>query len=143
MTRRFACAAALAAHLACGGSSPTAPATTVNLAGSWAGSWQFVTSGVTISEGVTATFSGTGASVSGTWQAESGASGQFNQLAAQASTSGTVTVSQTTLTGTVCSATAAVTGTATSSALDLTVAQIPATGNCQWATGMRFSLRKQ
>jgi hypothetical protein len=141
---RLALAAAFITQLACGGSSsPTSPTANLNLGGTWAGSWQFVTSGVAVSDAVTATFTQTGSSVSGTWRAESGASGQFPQLAPQASTSGTVTVSQTTITGTVCNGTASVTGTASASALELTVAQIPPSGLCQWASSMQFSLRKQ
>ena len=86
-------AAPFVLQLACGGSSsPTLPSTTLNLGGTWAGSWQFVTSGVTVSDAVTATFTQTGATVSGTWRAESGASGQFAQLSPQTSTSGTVTI---------------------------------------------------
>jgi hypothetical protein len=134
----------ICASAACGGgSSPSAPTPSLNLAGNWAGSFQFVTSGVTITDGVTATFTQTGTNVTGTWRAESGGSGQFTQLAAQASTSGSVTISQTTITGATCNATAAFNGTASASALDLNVAQIPANGTCQWASGMQFALRKQ
>ena len=143
MIRRIALAVLLTAPLACGGDSPSSPSPTLNLAGTWSGSFQFVTSGVTITDGVTATFTQSSTDVSGTWRAESGASGQFTQIAPRASTTGSVTISQTTLTGTVCNGTAAVTGTASASSLDLTVAQIPPSGICQWATSMQFSLRKQ
>src|SRR6185295_2366789 len=57
MRPRLVLAVALAAQLACGGSSsPTSPAPALSLAGTWTGSWQFVTSGVTVSDAVTATF---------------------------------------------------------------------------------------
>jgi hypothetical protein len=142
MRARLLVAAALVAELACGSSSPTSPTPSLNLAGNWTGSWQFVTSGVTVTDAVTVTFTQTGSDVSGTWRGESGASGQFSHLTAQASTTGTVTVSQTTITGTACTGTAAVTGTASASSLALTVAQIPASGVCQWASSMQFSLHK-
>ena len=143
MRRRVAIAAALMLFTACGGGSTSpSPTPALNLAGTWTGSWQFVTSGATIVETVTATLTQTGSTVSGTWTSESGATGQISNLAAQASVSGSLTISQPTLTGPTCTTTTSVSGTASASAIDLTVPQIPATGVCQWGSSMQFSLHK-
>ena len=141
--RRALVLAALVLPLACGGNSPSSPSATLNLGGAWTGSLQYVTSGVTVTDAVTATLTQTGTSVGGTWTAESGASGQFSNLTAAASVTGIVTISQTTLTGASCSATSAINGNASASSITLAVAQIQPTGICQWASGMQFSLRRQ
>jgi hypothetical protein len=142
MKPRCALLAALLAQAACGGSSPSAPSPALNLAGTWTGSWQFVTSDVTVTDNVTATLTQSGEDVSGTWRAESGATGQFTHLAPRAATAGSVTISQPTIAGGACTATASVSGTASGSSLELTVPQIAPSGACQWASGMQFSLRK-
>ena len=143
MRRRVAIAVGLMLFTACGGGSTSpSPTPALNLAGTWTGSWQFVTSGATIVETVTATLTQTGSTVSGTWTSESGATGQISNLAAQASVSGSLTISQPTLTGPTCTTTTSVSGTASASAIDLTVPQIPATGVCQWGSSMQFSLHK-
>jgi hypothetical protein len=143
MKRRAVLLGLLLVLAACGGSSPPSPSANLNLAGTWTGSWQFVTSGATITDAVTATLSQNGATVTGTWSGESGASGQFTSLTPQASTTGSLTIAQPTLTGAVCTATTAVSGTASASSLELAVPQIAPSGICQWASGMQFSLRKQ
>jgi len=143
MRRRFAIAVALTLLTACGGgSAPSSPTPTLNLAGTWTGTWQFVTSGATIVDTVTATLTQAGSTVSGTWTSESGATGQISNLAAQASVSGSLTISQPTLTGPACTATTSVSGTASASSIDLTLPQIPGSGACQWGSSMQFSLRK-
>lgn len=142
MRRRFAIVA-LTLLAACGGGSTSpSPAPSLNLSGTWTGSWQFVASGATIVDTVTATLTQTGSTVSGTWTSESGATGQITNLAAQASASGSLTISQPTLTGPTCTATTSVSGTASASSIDLTVPQIPAVGVCQWGSSMQFSLHK-
>ena len=145
MKTRVAIAVLLAGTLACGGSPPSSPSpnTSLNLSGTWTGTFQFATSGVTITDNVSATLAQTGQDVTGTWRADSGVSGQLTRLTPQASTTGTMTISQTTLTGTVCSATANVSGSASASTIDLTVAQIPPAGVCQWANSMQLALRRQ
>jgi hypothetical protein len=131
------------ALVSCGGKSPPGPTTSLNLGGNWSGTWQYVTSGVTIVDSVTATLAQTGADASGTWTAESGASGQLQRLVPQPSTSGSVTITQTTVTGTACTATAAVAGTASATTIELTVSPIAPSGVCQWAASQRFSLRRE
>jgi len=128
---------------ACGSKSPSSPTQNLNLTGSWTGTWQFVISGTTISDTITATLTQTGTDATGTWTSQSGATGQFVHLSASASTSGSLTISQTTLSGTVCTGSESVSGTATGSTLELALAAIPPNGICQWATGQQFSLRKQ
>ena len=127
----------------CGGKTPSTPSASLNLGGNWSGTWQYVTSGVTIVDSVTVTLAQTGADVTGTWTAESGASGQLQHLLPQPSTSGSLTITQTTVTGTACTATTAVAGTASATTIELTVSPIAPTGVCQWAASQRFSLRKQ
>ena len=143
MTRRTFVGIVLVWLAACGGSSsPSSPTTSLNLAGSWTGTWQFVTSGTITTDTITATLTQNGTDAGGTWTAQSGATGQFTRLTATASTSGSMTISQTTLSGTVCSGTTSVSGTATSATLELTIAPITPSGICQWATGQQFSLRR-
>jgi hypothetical protein len=142
MTRvAILCAAVLLS--ACGGSSPSAPETaTVNLAGTWTGTWQYTASGASIVETVTFTLTQAGTDATGTWTSQSGVSGQVQHLAANASTSGTLTISQPTITGPACTATAAITGTASATSINLTLAPIAPSGVCQWAAGQQFSLQR-
>ena len=143
MMRRLVVVVALALVTSCGGGSMSpAPTPTLNLAGTWTGSWQFVTSGATVTDAVTATLTQTGSTATGTWTSESGATGQITNLTAQSSISGSLTISQTTLTGAACNATTSVRGTASASAIDLTVPHIPPSGVCQWGSSMQFSLHK-
>jgi hypothetical protein len=143
MTRRITIVGLLGMLAACGGGSgPSSPTPTLSLAGTWTGSWQFVASGASIVDTVTATLTQTGATVSGTWTSESGATGQFTNLAAQSATTGSLTISQPTLSGTTCSATTSISGTASAASLELTVPQIAPSGICQWGSSMQFSLKK-
>ena len=144
MSARLPLVALLLAVAACGGKgSPSSPAPTLNLTGTWGGTWTFVTSGVTVSDTVAATLTQSGPGVNGTWTSQSGATGQFTNLTPAASTSGTVSISLTTITGAVCNATVSATGTASASTIELTLGAIPPSGVCVWATGQRFSLTRQ
>jgi hypothetical protein len=145
MTRRplriavFGIALALAA---CGG-SPAGPSGGVSVAGNWTGTWQFVTAGVTVTDTVTATLTqDASGAAGGNWSAAGGGSGRFT-FTAGPSISGSFTIQQTLLTGGICQAMSTLTGTASSSALDFTVPPISGTGLCQWASDLRFSLRRQ
>jgi hypothetical protein len=131
------CAAALAAS-AC--DSPLGP-DGFTLAGNWSGTWTFVAAGATVTDTVAVTFSQNQSAATGTWTAESGPSGELT-ITARTVTTGTLTITQTTLVGDTCSATTAVSGTASGEAIELTVADIPPGGSCQWATGQRFSLTR-
>ena len=128
----------LAAASACG-DSPTSPS--VNLSGTWTGTWRFQTAGVTVTDDITATLTQSGTSAAGDWTAQSGPTGQLT-IAVGDSISGTLTISQTMFTGQVCTGTTTIVGSATSSTLELAAAQVPSSGVCQWAAEMRFSLRK-
>ena len=132
-------AAGIALAGVAGCDSPTSPSP--SLAGNWAGTWQFRSGGVIVTEDVTATFTQNGSNATGTWTAQSGSTGQLT-LSAGDAVSGTMTISQTLFTGQVCNGNTTVTGTATSSTLELTAAQVAASGLCQWASEMRFSLQK-
>ena len=132
-------AVGLALAMASGCDSPTSPS--VNLAGRWTGTWQFRAGGATVTDGVVATLTQSASGAAGSWTAASGASGEMT-IAAGASISGTFSIAQTTFTGQVCTGSAALTGSATSSSLEFSVAAIPGSGACQWATDMQFSLRR-
>jgi hypothetical protein len=141
LARLAACllGALLVSH--CGGGSPSSPS--LNLAGTWTGTWRYVAGGATVSEAVTATLTQSGDEASGTWMAESGASGQFQRLRAASSTSGSLTISVTALGLPPCTATASVSGTASATSLELGVSPIASSGTCQWAANQQFALTRQ
>jgi len=119
--------------------SPSGPS--VNLAGAWTGTLTFVTSGVTVTDNVTATLNQSGSSVTGTWTSESGTSGELT-LTAAADVTGTTTISQTRITGQVCSASTSVSGPATSTRLELSLAPLTQTGVCLWAADQQIVLTR-
>ena len=114
----------------------------LNVDGTWSGTWHFVASGLNVTDQVTATLSQNGTRASGLWTAESGASGQLD-FNAMGTTSGTLTINQATLTTQSCNATTTFQGTVTDTHIDITMADIPPAGICQWGTGSRFVLDKQ
>ena len=91
---------------------------------------------------VTANLNQSGTAASGTWTAGSGASGQLN-FNAMGTTSGTLSINQATLTTQPCNATTQFQGTVTDTHIDITIADIPPAGICQWGTSSRFVLDKQ
>ena len=121
------------------GDSPASPSG--DLSGAWTGSWQFRTAGVTVTDAVTATFTASGANATGSWAAAGGASGQLT-INAGSRILGSLTITQTHFTGQVCTGTTIVSGTATATEIDLIAADITPAGTCQWATEMRFTLRR-
>jgi hypothetical protein len=132
--------AMLVVAAACG-SSPSAPSSpALSLAGSWSGTWQFVTAGATVTDAVTANLTQSGSAVSGPWTAASGATGQLN-FTAGSTVSGTMTITQSIVT-TCSTAAISLSGTATTTSLDFTLAPIPSSGTCQWPTGNHFVFRK-
>lgn len=144
MTRVLAtvlCAAAFVGTGSCGG-SPTAPAApALNLAGSWTGTWSFVAGGAAVTDTVTLTLNQNGVSVGGLWAAASGPGGQL-AFEAATSVSGTVSFSQTLLSGVNCSANTTVSGTASSTRLQLTVGTLPQSGLCQWPPNQQFAFTR-
>ena len=133
--------ALVAGAVACGG-SPAAPGPpAVNVAGAWAGTWQFVTAGTTVTDTVSVSLAQNGSSVTGTWASPNGPSGQVSFTAA-ASIAGSFSFTQTTLTGQTCSASTTLVGTASAANLDFTTNDVVVSGLCQWATGNRFALHR-
>jgi hypothetical protein len=120
--------------------SPAKP-TSIQVAGTWTGSWKFVTAGVTVTDTVTATLTQSAFSVSGTWTSAGGASGTLS-FAVDASFVGSMSIVRTLLTGTVCSANSTISGSAEASNLQFAAASFSGTGLCQWATDNRFTLTK-
>ena len=140
MSRRLVLGCLVALAAACGGSSmPPAP-TPITIAGDWSGTWQFVTSGVTVTDNIRATFTQSG-TATGTWSADSGATGQFT-FAVAANITGTLTITQLKVSGVTCTATANLTGTVATNAITLSVPTIPSSPQCDWATNNLFSLRR-
>lgn len=113
----------------------------IQVRGSWTGTWQFVTGGVTVIDTATATLTQNGTNATGTWTAASGPAGDLSFTVGE-SISGTITMTQTTLTGQPCTATTTISGTASSTALDFTAAESPRTGICQFAVSNQFSFRR-
>lgn len=120
--------------------SPTGP-DGFTIEGTWTGSWQFMSGGTTVTDGITATISQNGGTASGTWMAASGPSGTLT-LTPTNSTAGTVTIIQTVLTGRVCSAATTAAGTASGTRIELTLTDFPPDQSCPWATTSRFVLTR-
>ncbi len=127
--------------VACAGGceSDTSPSD-IEVRGSWTGTWQFITGGVTVTDTATATLTQNGANAAGTWTAASGPTGDLSFMVGE-SISGTLTITQTTITGQSCTATTTLAGTASSVALDFTATVTP-TGTCQFAASNQFSFRR-
>jgi hypothetical protein len=125
---------------ACGSSTPSSPAAVIPIAGNWSGTWSFVTSGVTVTDNVTVTFT-QASSATGTWSADNGATGTF-QFAVASTVTGTMVISQSPVGGGTCSATGNLTGSVSSTAMTLTVPTLPATAQCSWSTNNQFSLHR-
>ena len=136
----FVMLAMVALTSACGHGSPTSP-DLLDLAGNWTGTWQFVTSGVTVTDNLSVTFTQTGTAAAGTWSADSGASGVFN-FPATTTVSGSMSIMQVTLSGVTCQATAGLSGSAAANSLSLQVPTIAGTTSCSWASNNVFSLHR-
>lgn len=140
MSRRFVLGCLVALATACGGSSTPPAPSSITITGDWSGTWQFVTSGVTVTDNIRATFTQAG-TATGTWSADSGATGQFT-FAVAANVSGTLTIAQVLVSGTTCTATANLTGTVSANAITLSAPTIPPSPLCAWAMNNQFSLRR-
>ncbi|HKW01415.1 MAG TPA: hypothetical protein VJN96_16440 [Vicinamibacterales bacterium] len=140
MSRRLILGCVVAMAAACGGSNPAPAPTPISIAGAWSGTWQFVTSGVTVTDNVHATFTQTD-TATGNWTADSGATGQFTFRPAS-SVTGTMTIAQPRVSGGTCTATANLTGMVSANAMTLSVPTIPPSALCAWATNHQFSLHR-
>lgn len=140
MSRRLALGLLVVFAAACGGSSAAPAPTPVTVTGDWSGTWQFVTSGVAVTDNIHATFTQTD-TATGTWGADSGATGQFTFVVASTVT-GTLTITQLKVSGATCTATANLTGTVSTNAMTLSAPAIPSSPQCGWATNNQFSLRR-
>jgi len=140
----FAVLAAVALAVACG-DSPTEPGSMsqadVNVAGEWSGAWTFNAAGLSVTDDLAVSLSQSGGIVTGTWSATSGASGQI-RFDATRPVSGTLTISQLLLGSTSCNGSTTIAGTASTDRIDITLADIPSQGVCQWGTGSRFVLTR-
>ena len=137
---RLALGLVIVVTIACGSNSSTPAGPTPMIAGDWTGTWQFVTSGVTVMDNVRVTFTQTD-TATGSWTADNGASGQF-QFPVSSSVTGTFTITQVKVSGPTCSATANLSGTVSASAMTLSVPTVPSTPQCAWATNNQFSLHR-
>lgn len=119
----------------------TTPPGTVNVAGDWSGTWTYSTAGVMVTDDVTARLNQSGAGVTGTWTAASGATGQIS-FTAMATLSGNLTLNQALLGGGSCNGGTTISGSAAADRLDITLADIAPQGVCRWGTGGRFVLTR-
>lgn len=126
---------------ACGGSPATPTPTPLNLAGTWAGTWTFLSGGATVTDAVTMMVTQNGTAAGGQWSATGGAGGTM-AFAAAADFTGTASISQTLLGGVNCSASTTVTGTASSTQIRITLATLTPTGLCQWAANQQFTFSR-
>lgn len=145
MTRRISrCFAGLclmaSLAAACGSSTSTPAPAPATIAGDWSGTWQFVTSGVTVTDNVHVTFTQSD-TVTGTWAADGGATGQF-RFAPGSTVTGTFSITQLTVGGQPCNGSANLTGTVATNAITLSVPTIPSTPQCAWAANNQFSLHR-
>lgn len=141
---KAACALVIACGLvlsACGDSPGGPSAGTLDLAGTWAGTWTFVSGGATVTDAVTMTVTQSGTSASGQWSATGGAGGVM-AFSRTADFTGTATVNQTLLSGVNCSASTTTTGTASSTQIRITLAPLTPSGLCQWATNQQFTFTR-
>jgi hypothetical protein len=142
MTGRFALVViASACALAGAGCESDMSPTRVDVAGSWTGTWQFVTGGVTVTDTVTATLTQNGTNATGTWTAASGPTGEVS-FEVRDSITGTLTMTQTAITGQPCTATTTLSGTVTQTTLEFTTTTPMPSGICQWAANNQFSFRR-
>lgn len=126
---------------ACGGSPGNPSPTPLNLAGTWTGTWTFLSGGATVTDAVTMTVMQSGTSASGQWSATGGAAGTV-AFSSTADFTGTASISQTLLSGVNCSASTPVTGTASASQIRFTLAALTPTGLCQWAANQQFTFNR-
>ncbi len=143
MSARRLCviAAALALAAGCGGSAPTSPTTTFSVAGTWTGTLQYVTAGVTVTEDATLALTQPSTNASGSWSASSASTGTIG-FAVASTVTGTFTINQPNVGSAACAASSTISGTASATDLVLNVANLAQTAACPWATSMKFTLRK-
>lgn len=124
------------------GDSPTEPAQPeVSVAGDWSGTWTYEAAGLMVTDAVTVSLNQTGLTVSGTWRAESGASGRID-FEATTALSGSLTINQPLLGSGTCNGTTTIAGTASATRIDVTFADIPPQGVCQWGSANRIVLTR-
>jgi hypothetical protein len=120
------------------GDSPTEPTQPqVNVAGDWSGTWTYEAAGLMVTDAVTMTLNQTDLTVTGTWTAESGASGRID-FEATTAVSGSLTINQSLLGSGSCNGATMIAGTASATRIDVTFVDIPPQGVCQWGTDNRI-----
>lgn len=144
MSRRclpYAALVALFALVSACGSSPASPSTSLSLSGTWTGSFQYQTGGVTVTDAVSLVLQQPSATATGSWSASGLTSGTVS-FAAGATFAGTMTISQPNIGSGPCNGSSTIAGTATTTDLTFTVADLTTTASCPWATQMKFVLKK-
>jgi len=131
---------AAAAASACGSKS-TSPSANLNLAGTWTGRFEYQTGGVNVFDDVTMAIIQASTTANGNWAASGQTTGTVS-FPATATVAGTFAITQPNIASAVCNGTSTISGTATATDLVITVANIPQTATCPWATAMKFTLHK-
>lgn len=137
-----AVAGALFVSGGCGSSgAPTAPTAPFSVSGTWTGTFEYVTAGVTVTDEVTLILTQPSTSASGSWSAGSAATGTAS-FGVASSVTGNFTISQPNVGGAPCTGSSTLSGSASSTSLVLNIANLTPTAACPWATGMKLTLKK-
>ena len=123
------------------GDTPSGPSETMNLAGTWTGTWTFVSGGATVTDAVTMTISQNGTTAGGQRSATGGAGGTV-QFSPAAEFTGTASISQTLIIGGNCSVSTTISGTASSNQIRITYGTLTPTGLCQWSASNQFTFSR-
>jgi len=128
---------------ACGNTTTTPSPTPLNLAGTWTGTWKFVSGGTNVTDTVTMTLAqnASSESVGGQWSAAGNAAGTLS-FAPTAEFSGIFTISQTLITGGSCAASTTLTGTASANQILFTLGTLTPVGLCQWSATNQFAFSR-
>ena len=131
----------IALAASCGGSSSTSPTAALSLSGNWTGRFEYQTAGVTVTDDVTMVVIQPSTTATGNWTASGQTTGTVSFPVA-ATVNVSLTITQTNIAASACTGSSTISGTATATDLVFTVANVPQTATCPWATGMKFTLHK-
>ena len=141
MTSRLLVALSIVVAVSCGGSRSTSPTANLSLSGNWSGRFEYQTAGVNVIDDATMVIIQAATTATGNWTANGQTTGTAS-FPAVASVAGSLTITQTNIASAACVGTSTISGTATANDLVFTVANVPQTAACPWATGMKFTLHK-
>ena len=131
------------AIISCGGSgSPSSPSANLSLSGTWTGRFEYQTAGVNVTDDVTMTINQLSTTATGNWSTSGQTTGTVS-FPSTATVTGSFTITQTNIASAACAGSSTIAGTASATDLVFAVANVAQTATCPWATGMKFTLKKQ